>query len=218
MSDIWFTSDEHYGHRNILDFCHRPFADVNDMTERLIENHNKLVKPGDLVYHLGDMFWRTLSVQDAMTIRMRLIGQHFYIKGNHEELIEKSKQLRDLFIWVRDVQNLKFGVGKPNIWLSHYAHEDWNGSHRGSYHLFGHVHGDKPNPVGLKMDVGVDAQNFSPISLEQVRTILEAKAANLVYKYWSCDNKECKHKFAAVDEEPKTCAKCGGTMKLMRKV
>ena len=50
---IWFTSDEHYGHQNIIQFCKRPFLNLEHMTERLISHHNEVVKPGDEVFHLG---------------------------------------------------------------------------------------------------------------------------------------------------------------------
>jgi len=214
MSDrVWFTSDEHYGHSNIIKFCNRPFADIEEQTEQIIARNNEVVKPGDRVYHLGDMFWRTSTLEKALAIRYRLAGQHFYIYGNHDELFS-NKVLRDSFIWCRDTFNLKV-AGHPNIWLSHYAHEDWNGSHRGSYHLFGHVHGQKPEPVGLKLDVGVDCWNYYPVSLETVTGILAEKAKATVRKFWSCNNVECKNRFNAVDDAPKICAKCGATMKLM---
>lgn len=217
MSDrVWFTSDEHYGHSNIIKFCNRPFKDIDDMTEGLIARHNEVVKPGDRVYHLGDMFWRTNTLEKALAIRHRLVGQHFYIYGNHCELFHSNQVLRDSFIWCKERFNLKVN-GHPNIVLDHYAHEDWNGSHRGAYHLFGHVHGAKPNPVGLKLDVGVDCWNYYPVSLETVTEILAKKAEETIQKYWSCDNVECKNRFNAVDKAPKICSKCGSTMRLMTK-
>lgn len=217
MSDrVWFTSDEHYDHESIIKFCERPFSNTREMTEELIKRNNEVVKAGDRVYHLGDMFWRTNTLKDALSIRYRLTGQHFYIYGNHDEVFHKHQVLRDSFIWCKDTFNLKVD-GIPNIWLSHYAHEDWNGSHRGAYHLFGHVHGQKPNPVGLKLDVGVDCWNYYPVSLETISEQLAKKAEEIIQKYWSCNNIECKHRFNAVDKSPKICSKCGTEMKLMTK-
>lgn len=217
MNECWFTSDQHFGHANVIKFCNRPFSSIEEMREKLIENHNKVVKKGDRVFHLGDMFWRDMSIGEALTVMARLNGQHHYIYGNHEELFSRHKSdkiLQQQFVWCKDVFNLKV-TGYLNIWLSHYPHEDWNGSHKGSYHLFGHVHGEKQNPSGLKMDVGVDANNYTPVSLEQVTDLL-AEKAKAVYKYWSCNNVECKNQFQAVDESPKTCSKCNSTMKLMK--
>lgn len=213
MSTVWFTSDEHFGHANIIDFCHRPFNGLEDMREKLIANHNSVVKPGDRVYHLGDMFWRTLSAGEALSIIYRLNGQHFYIRGNHEELIDKNKELREAFVWVRDVENLK-NTGFPNVWLAHYAHRVWNGSHRGGYHLYGHTHNALPNDGSLSFDCGVDAQNFHPISLEEVHERMQAIKKESEGKIWRCKNEKCTNWFVARDTNPKTCAKCKAGMEL----
>lgn len=185
MSNIFFTSDEHYGHRSIIKFCNRPFADISEMQEKLIENHNKVVGKGDLVYHLGDMFWRTTTVKDALDIRYRLNGNHYYILGNHEELLESAKYLYESFVWVKSAENIH-PTGYPNIYLHHYACRVWNGSHRNSWHLYGHSHAMLPeaNPTGtmdespLSFDVGVDAQNYTPISIEDVKKKMDEKLAH----------------------------------------
>ena len=62
-----FTSDQHLGHANIIRLCNRPFENVNVMTEALLAGHNAVVQDGDEVYHLGDIFWRSLSITDAMS-------------------------------------------------------------------------------------------------------------------------------------------------------
>ena len=178
-SGVFFTSDQHFGHRNIIDFCKRPFKDVSDMREQLISRHNSVVKSGDRVYILGDMFWRTTSIEDALSIRHSLNGQLYYIRGNHEELIDKHAELRNSFIWCKDVENLKV-TGYPNIWLSHYAHRTWNGSHRGAYHLYGHTHAALLEDESLSFDVGVDAQNYFPISLEYVNERMQKKLSEVL--------------------------------------
>jgi|SRR6185437_188869 len=217
MSDrIWFTSDEHFGHANIIQFCNRPFKDTVEMQEALIDRHNEVVKAGDRVYHLGDMYWRSTSEEQALAIRYRLNGQHYYIYGNHDEVFHKSQRVRESFIWCKERFNLKV-PGYPNIVLDHFAMETWNGSHKGAYQLFGHEHAARSMDVisGLKLEVGVDCWNYYPVSFETVTEILGRKAEATVHKFWSCNNVECKHRFNAVDKEPKICAKCGSTMKLM---
>jgi calcineurin-like phosphoesterase family protein len=182
MSTVFFTSDEHIGHRNVLKFCNRPFSDLGEMKDKLIANHNSVVNPGDRVYHLGDMFWRTVPVREALDYRYALNGEHYFIWGNHDELIERNKILHDSFKWCRDVENLKVD-GYPSIWLSHYAHRVWNGSHRGTWHLYGHSHSQLPevNPTGtmdespLSFDVGVDAIGYFPVSIDQVKAKMDAK-------------------------------------------
>ena len=54
LSQVFFTADTHYGHRAVVDYCHRPFVDEKEMDEAMIERWNAVVQPGDLVYHLGD--------------------------------------------------------------------------------------------------------------------------------------------------------------------
>lgn len=174
---IFFTSDEHYGHSNIIKFCNRPFADIAEMRERLIENHNARVTKGDLVYHLGDMFCRTLSFKEALSIMDRLNGQHYYIRGNHEELIDNYPQLRERFVWVRDRHKLKF-KDMPHIVLDHYAGRVWDGSHNGSWQLYGHTHAVLRENDSLSFDVGVDAWKYFPVSLEQVTIKMFQKAGD----------------------------------------
>ena len=181
---IFFTSDEHFGHANVIKFCNRPFADLEEMREGLIERHNSVVGTGDLVYHLGDMFWRSCSPIEALTIMKCLNGQHFYIRGNHEELIDKVGPLRDRFVWVKERAKIHPApLGKhPGIVLDHYAGRVWNGSHNGSWQLYGHSHGElSKSSYGmasgdglLSFDVGVDCWDYYPVSLDQVKTAMES--------------------------------------------
>jgi calcineurin-like phosphoesterase family protein len=71
-NNIWFTADHHFGHANILRYCKRPFADVEEMNAALVENWNRVVTKGDTVYHLGDLF--LLPPVEATKLRARLNG------------------------------------------------------------------------------------------------------------------------------------------------
>jgi calcineurin-like phosphoesterase family protein len=168
--EIWFTSDTHFMHANIIRFCNRPFADVNEMNEALIANWNERIGPGDTVYHLGDFCLG--SPQDAEKIFNRLNGNKHLILGNHD----KRGTIRKIpFAWVKDVYKLKLGP-RQYIWLSHYAHRRWPHSHHGSYHLYGHSHGELPS-YGRSMDVGVDAWDYYPVHLDKVLRRLEKAAS-----------------------------------------
>jgi calcineurin-like phosphoesterase family protein len=103
MSDCFFTADEHYGHMNIIKFCSRPFKTTEEHIEYSISEHNKIVPRGARVYHIGDIFWRTLQEKTAHEIMDRLNGQHYFIWGNHDELLEKSYDLRRRFVWCKDI-------------------------------------------------------------------------------------------------------------------
>ena len=177
MSDLYFTSDEHYGHANIIKFCHRPFNDVHEHIDHSIKSHNAVVPSGARVYHLGDLFWRTLPLDTAHTILDSLNGQHYMIWGNHDELIEKNKSLRDRFIWCKDLAQVYHPKLDKPIVLCHYAMHVWRNSHKGAYHLYGHTHANLPEQTNLSFDCGQDAQGYRPISIEEVIEKMERKKA-----------------------------------------
>lgn len=168
MGNIFFTSDEHYGHANIIKFCNRPFESLEDMKEQLIQRHNSTVKEGDVTYHLGDMFWRRVSIPEANEIMDRLNGKHYLILGNHDEV---AKRIAGRFEWVKDCALIHTNT---RVWLSHYAHRSWPDSHRGSYHLFGHTH-NALSDYGYSTDAGVDACGYFPKSYEEIDAYMKAK-------------------------------------------
>lgn len=176
--NTFFTSDEHYGHKNIIKFCNRPFSGLDEMREALIERHNSVVKNfTDRVYHVGDMFWRTFGLEQAKEVMARLNGQHFYILGNHEELITESTKLRNQFKQISEREHIR-PVGGPRfgIVLDHYAGRVWNHSHMGSWQLYGHTHNElAEQPWLLSCDVGVDSWNYYPVSLDELQFKMELK-------------------------------------------
>lgn len=181
MPGIFFTSDEHHGHRNIITkFQFRPFDSLEEMTEGLIERHNAKVGRGDLVYHLGDMFWRTFGLGNAVNVMRRLNGNHYYILGNHEELMldKESEALRNHFVWVKERIKIRPNsiLAPEGIVLDHYAARVWNGSHKGAWQLYGHSHGELPEDLGFAFDVGVDPNNYSPVSIEEAAVRMKEKA------------------------------------------
>lgn len=176
--DVFFTSDEHLGHQNIIKFCNRPFSSLEEMFETLIERHNSKVGPNDSVYHLGDGFWRTLPEPKALEYVSRLNGLHYYVCGNHEELFNSSKLLQNKFIILQPQRIIHpEGWPKRGITLNHFPLRSWEQSHRGAWHLYGHEHGTIPltDPT-LSLDVGVDVHDYYPISLDEVRKIMQTKA------------------------------------------
>ena len=174
MNDIFFTSDQHYGHKAILRLGQgRPFSSVEEMNETLIERHNAVVKNGDRVYHLGDIFFKA-TVAEAEGIISRLKGQHYLVLGNHDEVAEELQKKFaphvQPFIWQKDIAWLT--VGQRKLMLCHYPMRSWKKKDGGSWHLFGHVHGRLPR-FGNSFDVGVDAYNFTPVSFNEVAQRME---------------------------------------------
>ncbi len=167
MSNVWFTSDTHFGHKNIIGYCNRPFEDAEEMTEVLIANWNERVKPQDTVYHLGDFAYTKKTSQINEIVR-RLNGHKYLIFGNHDK---KDVKRAEGFVWMGDYKRIR--VNEKRIILFHYAMRTWHGSHRGSWQLYGHSHGSLPlDYKTMAIDVGVDVWDYAPISFEQVEEAL----------------------------------------------
>ncbi|KAF3884334.1 MULTISPECIES: metallophosphoesterase family protein [Nostocales] len=173
---IWFTADTHFGHKNILEYTNRPFSSIEEMDETLIENWNSKVSSSDRVYHLGDV--GLCSPNKLRKILERLNGNIYLIRGNHDKSAEACKER---FEWIEDyyeltVQDSEESQGKQLIVLLHYAMRVWQASHYGTYHLYGHSHGQLPDdPTLLSFDVGVDCHNYTPINYDDVKRIMKAK-------------------------------------------
>lgn len=161
-----------FGHFNIIKYSNRPFKDVEQMNNALIDNWNSVVKQGDRVYLLGDVCF--MHHEDAKKTLFRLNGQIFLIKGNHDKEHFLSK-CHDRFVWVKDYFELT--IGKQKIILSHYPFMTWNKSHHGSWHLHGHCHGSLPDdPYALRIDVGVDCHGYKPVSFDEVSKLMSKKS------------------------------------------
>lgn len=164
---IYFTSDLHLGHENVLRFHHRPFADVQEMNRVLITNYNAVVRPEDTVYILGDLAYK-ISVQDANALIAKLNGKKYLIRGNHDKNYDVS-----LFEEICDYKDV--AACARHFALMHYPIMSWKQMHRGSIHLHGHIHSEgtdynqenKNNGI-RRYDVGVDANNYYPVSIEKI--------------------------------------------------
>jgi calcineurin-like phosphoesterase family protein len=173
---IFFTSDLHYGHANIIRYCNRPFKTVEEMNETLIKNYNSRVGPQDTCYFIGDFCF--MDRKDGENIVRRLNGNKTLIKGNHDKLQNYQGMG---FGSVHDYLEIKVPdedarQGIQRITLLHYAMRVWNQSHRGAWQLYGHSHGSlQDDPHSLSMDVGVDTSNYSPISYEEVKAKMKLK-------------------------------------------
>ena len=175
---VLFTSDTHFYHANIINFCKRPFANVETMNEALIENWNAVVGVDDIVFHLGDFCFGGSA--EWTNILNRLNGKIYLIVGNHDlKNLRKGyyKRFEDV------VMQMHIEVDKQRIYLNHCPFLCYAGAYNGAWQLFGHVHTCKNN-IGkdaprlnmifpTQYDVGVDNNNFTPVSFDQVKQIIE---------------------------------------------
>lgn len=178
MSNIFVTSDNHYFHKNIMKFCPqtRPFTDIGDMTEKMILAHNRVVRPEDDVYFLGDFsFGNATQTRDVIH---RLNGRLHLVYGNHDRVIECNHDIQKLFTSVQDYKFLK--VGDKELAMFHYPIDgEWRNSHRGSYHIHGHLHNSTPlhQQKYRRMDVGIDTRigTHAPYEISEVFDLLKNK-------------------------------------------
>jgi len=164
---IYFTADLHLDHFKILELMKRPFVDLDHMNEQIVLRHNEVVKPNDDVWYLGD-----IAFKNTETWLKRLNGRKHLVLGNHDDKRIKGA-VKDYFESIQDVKYLRYNGER--FYLSHYAHRTWRNSHHGSYHLYGHSHGMLDPDWGRSMDVGVDANGFYPISIDEVIEKLKDK-------------------------------------------
>ena len=175
---IWFTSDTHFLHKNIIELSDRPFRYVVEMTAQLISNWNAVVKPGDVVYHLGDFALTRNAVEKSLAehIIKQLHGQKWLIRGNHD-----SDRIASFSGWysVQHMHEIKVDLGgehSQRIVMCHYPLRTWNQSHRGAWMLHGHCHGNLTDIGGKTMDVGVDCHDYRPISLSEVAAYMDKRS------------------------------------------
>lgn len=176
-SKVYFTSDTHFNHRNIISFCSRPFSNVEEMNETIIDNWNRTVGPDDTVFHLGDFCLGGSAEWNR--ILDRLNGRIYLIMGNHD-----LRNIRQGYAGRFELVTMQMHIeiGKRQIYLNHYPFLCYSGAYDGTWQLFGHVHTGKSN-VGkdvprldllypTQYDVGMDNNNFTPVSFAQVREII----------------------------------------------
>lgn len=179
--NTYFTSDSHFYHKGIIDFCNRPFESVEEMNEKLIINWNSVIDKDSEVFHLGDLM--LVSNMDKLTsILSRLNGNIHLIMGNHDYQNKINRNIsKNLFKSINDYLDIRvldeeMDDGEQRLFLCHYPMNSWAGSQRGSWNLFGHVHtrpySYNPRYNCNSLDVGVDAHNYTPIHYNQVKSLI----------------------------------------------
>ena len=179
---VFYTSDMHFGHKNIIDTCDRPWTDCATMEIALISNWNKVVPEDGVVFNLGDFTWfsnisRIKELVDKLNGTIyHVMGNHCYDQGYYREGVREifDGRIYDLLeIKVNNVDDF----GYTRMFLSHYPHLCWR---TGSFHLHGHIHSLKGQKSPLKgnfnnvamYDVGVDNNDYKPVSHIEIMNIL----------------------------------------------
>lgn len=181
MKDIWLISDTHFNHTNILSFTDSRtglpvrghlFDSVEQMNEHMIERWNSVVKPGDIVYHLGDVI---MGNRDWMNTNWnRLHGSKRLIVGNHDDIkfLSSGGWFKKVDMWRQ--------FSEFNLLLSHVPLHETSlirgrpDSGHQMVNVHGHIH-QNPSPDGPYINVSVEAVNYTPQHIEDLAVIAKEK-------------------------------------------
>ena len=180
---VFFTSDTHFNHVNILRHSNRPFKDIEEMNQTLIENWNRVVGKNDLVFHLGDFAFGGAAVWNRFLDQLN--GRIVLIVGNHD-IYHLNPELVDRFEYV--AFELYVNIDNQAMYLNHHPFLCYGDSHGKVWQLFGHVHSRAdglakdvamerlPMLLSSQYDVGVDNNNYTPVSFYQIREIMSCRS------------------------------------------
>lgn len=185
---IWFTADTHFGDEVVRSVCKRPFSTVEQMDRALVNNINALVGLKDELYILGD-FANYLTGPEQLAVREAIFCERVHlVPGNHDR--DWSRPLPEAagwepFILEPPIAKLKLdrAHGARRLILCHYPIMDWEGLGQGWVHLHGHIHATseynaRNRELGLlRYDVGMDANDFLPVSLDEVLSYFDGVEA-----------------------------------------
>lgn len=185
----WHTSDTHFFHTRILELCNRPFTSVTHMNEAIIERYNSVVAPEDVVYHHGDVALG--SIDKSLPLVGHLNGYKILIPGNHDRVWHDNKPAyRERFmieylkyfqeVWDEDCYSHE-GLRMTHLPFHGDSHHDDRyadsrpiPAYPGQWLICGHVH-EKWKIKDHQINVGVDQWNFTPVSSNQIRSIMESE-------------------------------------------
>lgn len=163
MNDnLWFWSDQHFGHKNIIRLCNRPFQSLHEMHRALVDNHNSVVARGDTVVYGGDVFHRAKK-DLKKAILSNLNGRKILVRGNHDSAPEAMYDLGFDLV----VEFLQMQVNNKMVMVSHYPKVS------GTYDilLHGHTHSNK-RVDGDKINLCVEAWDYFPVSFEHLKKVM----------------------------------------------
>lgn len=176
-----FYSDPHFGHAAVVNYCKRPFVDVEEMDTQLIDNYNDLIGKGDTVLWLGDCFFG--SSEYAKDVMDELNGTKILVWGGHDGSI--SRMLKVGFSMVMYFAYVS--IADQTCLARHYPYpgskhrdgrivNDYVEQHlmplKNQVLIHGHTHTDK-RLINNQIHVGVDAWDFKPVMFEQVEELVK---------------------------------------------
>ena len=171
---IFFSADYHFGHANIIKYASRPFSTLEVMDAVLIANWNLVVSPDDIVYYLSDFCLGGAAVARRYLTRLNGSINILDTDTHHDKNWIKQVGIYSNGLMTAQGRFIKIlppvyilRVADQRFVLCHFPFASWEGRLHGWIHLHGHCHGHY-HGEGKIMDVGVDANNFYPVSEKRV--------------------------------------------------
>lgn len=180
MQNVWFIADTHFQHKNILGFEpeHRPFKTLEEHDETLIDNWNRVVKPDDIIWHLGDFCF---GGKKNVEIAGRLAGKKRLVMGNHD--------CYGVELYAKHFERIFGAVHYKEFILTHIPIQ--KAYHPEMVNIHGHLHSKKiertylVDPEGFELKcndpgyicVSVEQTNLAPIHIDEIRKIVESTPA-----------------------------------------
>ena len=191
----WWTSDHHFGHKNIIDYANRPFENVHAMNMALVERHNDIVSDDDEVWILGDL----VMGNHRMLLRYavsKMRGTKILVPGNHDlcwqgrnTTVNHSAKYHDEGAIARITHEPPpIRLAGQTVRLNHFPyraearewpqrHADWRPEDTGDWLLCGHVH-NAWRQRGRQINVGVDAWHYEPVNDDTLAALIAAGPNN----------------------------------------
>lgn len=170
MNKIFYIADLHFFHERIIPICNRPFKDIEEMHNKLIENWNKKVDNNDIVYVLGDFSFKG-GKDKVINILKQLNGRKILLKGNHDKYAGQ-RDFDECFELVKDIHQVN--DNNRQVIVSHYPIIDYAGMYYGAYMVYGHIH-DKYVPHKNMFCASVENINYEPVTLDELIEIYKNK-------------------------------------------
>ena len=200
-SNVFFMSDLHYGHKNIIEIDKRPYDTIESMNEYIVQELKTKLRPTDILFDLGDLFWKSTNIKTCREVLDSIPTQNLYkVLGNHDQykhyLNSPTNSLYDRFINIADLCDIviKYDEKEYQVVLSHYPVLDWNHMYIGSLHIYGHTHGHTDNWVNkgprLMVDVGFSAslaKNYGSfiIPFSAIIDHFKVKTGGVEFRKWA---------------------------------
>ena len=191
----FFTSDTHFGHSNIIWMCKRPYKDVEEMNQALINNWNSVISDDDTVFHLGDFAFGGSALWNGVLDQLN--GKIILIQGNHDRANMRQGFMNRFELVTPQMQ---IEIDGRTVYLNHYPFLCYGGSYRGEenavWALSGHTHITKKDNNGkdferlkylfpTQYDVGVDFNDYKPLSFQEISDKINFQVQNNVnLMYW----------------------------------